>query len=134
VKDPIYKVGALCIREQKLLLVHKKDIDLYITLGGKLKPGESELECLARETQEELGCSVRNPRPFRTFEGMLFDGSRKLIQSCYLVDLEGAFRLNPADSVDGYIWVPRDYDPGQVRVAPMLERQIIPALAQQGLL
>lgn len=129
----INKVAAICIRDKKVLIVHKKTIGHYITLGGKIEPGENELTCLQREVKEEVGCSVRNPVHFGTFEGASID-NKSIKQSCYLCELEGEITLNPHDNIDGILWVGRDYPDKKLPLAPMLEQVILPKLVEQGLI
>ena len=50
------KVGLLAVRDGKILLCRKKHTtSLLILPGGCREPGESSLDCLARELREELG-------------------------------------------------------------------------------
>jgi len=50
------KVGLLAVRDGKILLCRKKHAtSLLILPGGCREPGESAMECLARELREELG-------------------------------------------------------------------------------
>ncbi len=52
----IDKVALLTVREGRVLLCRKKyGTSLLILPGGKREAGESSLECLARELEEELG-------------------------------------------------------------------------------
>jgi ADP-ribose pyrophosphatase YjhB (NUDIX family) len=50
------KVGLLAVRDGKILLCRKKHTtSLLILPGGCREPGESAIDCLARELREELG-------------------------------------------------------------------------------
>lgn len=56
---PIYIVAAV-VRDQRghLLLVRKRGTTKFMQPGGKVEPSERKLAALAREIQEELGCSM----------------------------------------------------------------------------
>ena len=128
------KVAGLCIRNKKLLVVHKRGETALLSLGGKREPGESDFECLRREVQEEVGCNIVKPVHFATYEGMAHDGKRTLRMTCYVVELEGDLRVNPADQIDGFVWVERDYEKQGVELAGMLHSKIVPDLVKRGLL
>ena len=130
----ITRVVGLCIRNKELLVVHKNNEQTYISLGGKIKVGESDIKCLEREVKEEIGCGISNPRYFDTFEGSTYDTGESLEIRCYLVDLVGDIQLNPTDSVKGYLWVGRNYAARGVKLASMLVSYIIPALIKKDLL
>lgn len=130
----INKVAAICIRDKKLLIVHKREVG-YISLGGKIDPGETDEQCLKREVQEEIGCAVKNPKHFATFEGPTHDFKQTLRMVCYFCDIEGEIKLNPEDKVDGYRWISKeDYKQIEDELAHMLKASIIPELIRQGLL
>jgi ADP-ribose pyrophosphatase YjhB (NUDIX family) len=54
------------VRDGKVLLI-KRAYDPYKGLwtlpGGRLEPGESIEQCAIREIAEEIGVTIRNPRP-----------------------------------------------------------------------
>lgn len=60
---------TLCYIERgdKWLMLHRikkendENHDKWIGIGGKIKPGESPDECLAREVYEETGLTLENP-------------------------------------------------------------------------
>lgn len=55
-------VGAVIVREGRLLLVrrgHPPAAGQWSVPGGKVEPGESEPQAVAREVAEETGLSVR---------------------------------------------------------------------------
>src|SRR3989338_5265350 len=130
-KQKISKIGLLCIQEKKLLVVFKQKIGLYIPPGGKIEPQETDTECLEREVQEEICCSVGNLVYFGTFNGTTPEGY--LHQKCYFGNLVGKIALNPSDTINGYSWIDRN-SAGNMPLGPMLKEQIIPALIKKGLM
>lgn len=125
---------ALCIKSKKLLVVHKKTENIWLSLGGKREPGETDIETLTREVKEEINCKVKNPQFFGVFEGLAFDGVRKMRITCYLVELEGEISLNPNDPIDQVMWVDKDYEKQGIVLAGMLHTKIVPELVKKGLL
>jgi len=45
-------------RHRHVLLVRKRGTESFMQPGGKREPGESDLDALARELREELGCGI----------------------------------------------------------------------------
>lgn len=55
----IYKVALAVFKNKKLLQVRTgSQKEVFYTLGGKPKIGESDIDCLKREVWEELRCSL----------------------------------------------------------------------------
>ncbi|MFQ5492979.1 MAG: NUDIX domain-containing protein [Candidatus Dojkabacteria bacterium] len=46
--------GLILDKEGRLLIVEPTGKELWINVGGKIEDGETHLECLAREIEEEL--------------------------------------------------------------------------------
>jgi len=57
---PVLRIAAAIILDGdgRMLLVRKRGTQVFMQPGGKLEPGESAAECLARELAEELGLAV----------------------------------------------------------------------------
>lgn len=51
----IYRVAAIIIKDNKLLMVKHEDYPCYYTVGGKVKINETSEEAIIRETYEETG-------------------------------------------------------------------------------
>ena len=60
-RKEIIKVGLAAFVDRKLVLVRKKGNRAFILPGGKPESGESHLDALIREVEEELGCSIQSP-------------------------------------------------------------------------
>lgn len=57
----IYKTALAVFKDKKMLLVRtSKNAEVFFTLGGKIEPGETELESLHREVKEEVSAAI-NP-------------------------------------------------------------------------
>jgi len=129
----INKIGALCIRNKKLLVVHKKGIKDHISVGGKIEPGETDIQCLTREVKEELGCGIKDPEYYDTFEAGSYD-NKTIRMPCYFIELDDEIKLNPEDNIDGTLWIDKDYKKKGITLAPILETFILPRLIKEGLL
>ncbi len=127
------KAGLLVLREGRILLCRKKREPRSLILpGGKFEPGETALQCLARELCEELG-EVKATRleqvgiysdraagdPTKTVRIELFRG-----------DLEGT----PVASAEigELVWFGEADDWSEL--APSLANKILPDLLARGIL
>ena len=53
------RVGAIIIKDNKLLLLTRHGFQHIWTPGGKIEPGESDEECLRRELKEEIDAELK---------------------------------------------------------------------------
>jgi len=61
------KCAAIIIREKTLLVVRKRFTNIFISPGGKIEPGETQIQCLRREVAEEIGVENIRRTVFRFF-------------------------------------------------------------------
>lgn len=55
----IRKVALAVFKDGAMLMVREaKQPEVFYTLGGKIEDGEDDMECLAREVREEVGCEI----------------------------------------------------------------------------
>ncbi|MEE1610684.1 NUDIX hydrolase [Microvirga sp. CF3016] len=54
------EIVTALVRDERgrVLVVRKRGTESFMQPGGKREPGESDLDALARELREELGCSI----------------------------------------------------------------------------
>lgn len=86
--DKIYKIGAIILRDRKLLLGKTKG--KFTMPGGRVEKGETDIECLKRELMEEYGTELISYEYFDTFEDdAASDPSMKIVMKVYFVEIKG---------------------------------------------
>jgi 8-oxo-dGTP diphosphatase len=126
----ITKIGLAVLEGDRLLLVKKKGSSFYILPGGKPERGESDVETLAREVEEELGCDVARDRLI--FLGAFCDEAAGTPGVTVTVRLYAGALIgtpSPRAEIDGVLWWTRTrhQDPC---LAPSLRNSILPFLCQ----
>ncbi len=58
----VYRVGALIIRNNKLLMATNPNVTFYYTVGGRVLFGETSEEAVVREVREEIGIELEIER------------------------------------------------------------------------
>jgi putative acetyltransferase len=129
----IEKVGMLVVRQGRILLCRKKSgSQLLILPGGKFEPGETALECLARELREELGeVAAMGLQRIGTYSDRAAGDAAKTVRiELYGGELEGA----PVASAEigELVWFGEGDD--WARLAPSLANRILPDLMARGIL
>ncbi|TDX86778.1 NUDIX domain-containing protein [Epilithonimonas xixisoli] len=86
------RVYALCIKDNKILALHEEYAGDFLTKlpGGGLEFGESMIECLKREFQEELNLDINVTEHFYTQDDFLvsrFRDNEQLITIYYLAEI-----------------------------------------------
>lgn len=131
-----HKVGLLTFRGERFLMCRKNHFTSRLILpGGRVEEGESELECLARELQEELGdVTVSLPRFIGRYEDIAHSDDpsivKTLVLSLYAGDLEG--EPSPHSEIVELVWFGKDSN--RADLTPIFTRQILPDLQARGIL
>jgi 8-oxo-dGTP diphosphatase len=118
----IRAIKAIILKEGKILVLRKSDkVDIYPGQwdlpGGRLEPGESWCNGLAREVREETGLEVTFLREIRTWENPKWDTLGKTVACDYtsgevLLSWEHTeyHWMSPADIMEGDFpeWIRND--------------------------
>ena len=121
-------ITAAVIQNKNLLVVRKNQT--WIIPGGKPNQEESDLECLAREIQEELsGTEIENIRYYGMFTGKA-PHTKDIVESfVYLADIKGELK-SPSAEISGAKFI-RDYR--QDNVSEVVEK-VFESLKERGYL
>ena len=130
--DKINKVSGVIIRDRKLLVLKKKGLDTFISPGGKPEKGETPEETLKRELMEELGVNIKKSTLLGTFKGeSVFEGI-PIESIAFLTEIEG--EPTPQMEIEELQWIDKNYARKGVKIAPLLEKHIIPDMIKKDLL
>jgi 8-oxo-dGTP pyrophosphatase MutT (NUDIX family) len=130
------KVGALILRGDRILLCRKdRDTSKLIVPGGRIEPGESDAECLAREIREELGAVKLNHLKYLgTYEDRASLDDPTVVKTLRLVlytgELEGA--PTPSSEITELVWFGPDSN--REELTPIFLNRILPDLLARGIL
>ena len=130
------KVGALILRGDRMLLCRKdRDTSKLILPGGRVEPGESDMECLARELREELGdVTLTRVEYLGTYEdrASLDDPAvvKRVRIALYRGELVG--EPTPSSEIVELVWFGPDSD--RTQLTPILINRILPDLVARNVL
>ena len=103
----IDKIAWILIQDGQILSVRSKGNDTYYLPGGKREDGETDLETLLREIEEELSVRIipESVKHYGRFEAAAHGKSAdtQVIMTCYTGSYEG--RLAPAAEIEEMAWL-----------------------------
>jgi 8-oxo-dGTP pyrophosphatase MutT (NUDIX family) len=129
----IHKAGLFVSRDGSILLCRRrKGSPLLILPGGKLEPGETPMQALAREIEEELGdVCVRGLKLIGRYEGPAAnDPGKTVVIDLFSGTLDG--QPQACAEIGELVWFGPEGDPAEL--APSLRDSILPDLRKRGLL
>jgi 8-oxo-dGTP pyrophosphatase MutT (NUDIX family) len=126
----IHKVIAIVIRDGKILMVRKKGKDIWTNLGGRIEPGETEGECLLREIREEIGIDAEISGKLGDFEDKAVFDDAKVKLSAFFVELDGDISIIDPE-LEEFKFIGKIHSE---KLAPLVENEIMPMLAEKGII
>jgi len=116
-QKPIVGVGAIVVREGKVLLVKRAAAPsrgLWAIPGGSLELGETLQKGAEREIFEETGIRIRAGSPVYAFDFLEFDLNNRLQYHFVVVDMEAEYVAGEVQAADDALdarWVsPEDLE------------------------
>jgi 8-oxo-dGTP diphosphatase len=128
----VLDIVTAVIREAdgRMLLVRKRGTSTFMKPGGKRDGGEGDLTTLARELEEELGCRLVTAEFLGNYAAPAANEAGFTVQSAtYLATVEGD--IAALAEIDELAWID-PAAPGDLRLAPLLTEQVLPALLARG--
>ncbi|MCY9670063.1 NUDIX domain-containing protein [Paenibacillus alginolyticus] len=116
----IDKIAWIYVVDGQILGARSKGKDIYYLPGGKREPGETDIETLLREIEEELSVRIKQETVlhFGTFEAGAHGKSEgmQVKMTCYTGDFDGDLRsASEIEELDWLTYQDRD------RVSPVCQ-------------
>ena len=115
----------------RILLVRKRHTLFFMQPGGKLEDGETTLDTLARELNEELGCTLLQATPLGIFSAWAANEAGQVVEAA-LFHVESAGDIKQGAEIEEFVWV-QPGDPGALRLAPLTRQHVLPLILSRGL-
>lgn len=100
-------VGLLLIRDKKLLVVKERGKSFFVLPGGKIDEGESPLDALKRELEEELDVETLNIKKYNSYD--LQGKSKKYVINFTVYKGEVKGNIQPVGDTEEILWLGKDY-------------------------
>lgn len=131
-KNTIHKLAVVLVQDGKTIIVKKRGLDEYISLGGKHEGTETFEAGLAREAMEELGIVISNPQLLGRYQDLTVDTGVPIILDAFLAESTGEFK--PQAEITEYLWVDRNFETQHFKLASIIRKGIIPELIKRSLI
>ncbi len=134
--SPQVAVGAIVIRDNKVLLVKRKQPPgkgLWAIPGGRVELGETLQEAAEREVREETRVAIRPRHPVYTFEVIERDHAGRIRFHYVIVDLIADYvggEPNPGDDACEARWV--TFEELKNLAASRTTKEVLKNMAQLG--
>lgn len=127
-------VRAIVVKDSNLLVMHRNKFGMqyYALPGGAIEPGETQLQTLVREMQEEASVQVANPRLVIVEDA----GDMYGVQYIYWCDYAGGEPALSPDSEEAKITAlgSNIYTPQWLPLADLPAANLLPKELKQALL
>ncbi|MDD5191932.1 MAG: NUDIX domain-containing protein [Candidatus Nanoarchaeia archaeon] len=127
------RIVAIIVKNNKLLLVKGSDkYKEYWTPGGKLEEGETELECLKRELNEELNVKLISAKFFKEYVAKSpYEKDVMTISRVYITNISG--EIKAAEEIKNNVWMSKDeFNKNKYSLISTTREKIIPDLIKEG--
>ncbi len=128
----IEKCAAIIVRDRRLLVVRKRGTDILISPGGKIDPGETRIECLRRELDEELGVTLAQAEFFGSFRNPSAFEKAEVSIHTYLCEVTGD--LTAQAEIEEFRWVGGKSTNPDLQIGSVFADFVIPRLVDVGLI
>jgi 8-oxo-dGTP diphosphatase len=122
--------GVIRRRDGCVLAVRKRGTTAFMLPGGKRELGEADITALSRELFEELGCDLADAQHLGTFDAPAAnEPDTRVYGAIYLAQVNGP--IGARAEIEELLWVDPAAPPAGVRLAPLLQRHVLPRVAER---
>ncbi len=120
------RIVAAVVTDQsgRVLLVRKRRTIYFMQPGGKVEQRETPLETLAREVNEELGCTLLRAEFLGMFCAPAANEPGRIVEAMlFRAEIAGAIR--PGAEIEGVAWI-KPSELGGLTLAPLTQFHVLP--------
>jgi 8-oxo-dGTP diphosphatase len=133
-RPKIHKIGAVIIKEKKILVVRKNSLERpeYIIPGTRSVDEETHEDTLNRGLKEELGVTIESYRLLGSFCEMAIFENIPLYMDVYHVEISGKPKVKKV--LKDLTWIDQNYERKGIKIGTILSRHVIPNLISQEIM
>ncbi len=111
--------------QRRILLVRRRDLDVWECPGGSVEPGETPWEAVVRETREETGLEVAAKR----IAGLYWRSEKGVLVVQFICTITGGDERPTTEAAEVAYFAPDALPP---RLTPVVKQRIEDSLANPG--
>jgi 8-oxo-dGTP diphosphatase len=125
--EPIRIAAAVIQDDQgRMLVARKRGTRFFVQPGGKIHGGETGTEALARELQEELGCTLAKAEFLGVYRAMAANDEECVVEAeLYRAEIGGEPRV--AAEIEEMAWIGRE-EAAMIVLAPLTREHVVPLI------
>ncbi len=133
-KPKIHKIGAVIIKNKKILVIRKQAMsqEEYIIPGAIPTVGETHKDTLKRGLKEELGISIKSYHLLGSFSEIAVFENIPIYMDVYHVGISG--KPHPKSGIKDILWIDREYEKNGTKIGTVLSRHVIPKLVNMEIM
>lgn len=130
----IHKAGGVILKDRHFLVTRSVGKDIFIAPGGKLESGETVVEALVREMQEEVQIKVESAslEQLGTFFAEAAGKENQTLQMDVFIihDFDG--EITPSSEIEKIRWINTKTD--DILIGSIFEHDVMPLLKERDLI
>lgn len=134
-KYDIYKAAGIIIKDRKLLVDKSFGKDFYVSPGGKIETGETPIQALIRELNEEVSIVVneKDIKVFGTFFAQSVNNTQLTLKMDVFLINSWQGEIAPSHEIESIAWVTSE-NSDQLPLGSVFEKDVIPKLKSLNLI
>lgn len=131
----LHKAGAILLSDRKILLCRSRGKEFFVAPGGKVEQGETPIQALRRELQEELSLAVDEGyiKDFSTFYAPAAENEKNMLRMDVFMVENWQGNPRPSSEIEEIAWVGSE-EAKTMKIGSIFSHEVIPRLKNRGIL
>ena len=130
----IHKAGAVLIHDRKFLVTRAHNKHIFVAPGGKLDPGETAIEAVKRELDEEIQVAVEDSdlEQLGVFYAPAAGQEQRMLEMTVFLVHNWQGEPTPSNEVEELKWINSSIE--GIEIGSIFEHDVMPLLKEKGLI